>query len=122
MTAATDYRTHWLIRGERYTDIAEVEQLIERGAAAIEVTAEEQLAEAGRKGEQETKAERERLEAEFEAVARAYERSPEGRRESALREAAANPGGRVTIAGDTNGFDELQSWSKDADPLVGKWD
>lgn len=118
----TDYKTYWLVGGQEYIEFAEVEKLVECGAVAEEITADEQRSQAERRAALEAEAEHERLQAEYEAAARAYSRSPEGRREAVLRDAETNPGGRVTLAGDTNAFDELRSWSKDADPLVGRWD
>jgi hypothetical protein len=97
--------------GQTYT-AAELER-VANGRSAVLVEDESQPPEAER-----LEFEQRRQRAALEAQQRAYDRSPAGRREAAMRAAMETPGGRVTVVGDEP--DAFRT-SRETDPLCGRW-
>ena len=109
------FTTYWTIDEQRYSDFAEVSRLVFAGAVAAETSIEaqhaawehQQLLEAWH---------RRALDRHAKYTAEAAHRdSPEGRAETARREAALHGGSRVTLAGSNHpAFDELDQYGPDA--------
>ena len=97
-----NFETHWLINGEQHFNIDEVSELVDAGHIAVEVPAVKQ-AEAWElaKAQERWHAAAIERHAKFTAEA-AHRASPEGRAETARREAALHSGSRVTVAGPKN--------------------
>lgn len=120
----TAYRDKWLVyvngtlqlETHDFADVERAER--EHKVLSFEyVSAEDQCREAER--DQHLRQQSEQLQREAEQ--RAYQRTPEGKHEAALRKAASSPGGVVTGIESSEEFDDLDSWSRERDPLVGEW-
>jgi len=119
MTDSTaNYKTYWLIRGKRVDSWPTVEQKVLAGAIAVEISAEQQRAEAAQKGHRDKQALAEDARIRGEAARIQYERSPEGRREEALRFAAAHPGGFVSGRAVNDCLSGLDAFSRQSTNLL----
>ena len=80
----------------------------------VEVSAEQQRANAERQKQRHRQAMIEHTLIRREFMRRQYEASPEGRRDSALRSAAESGGSIVTVATNNDNFAELDAFGRDA--------
>lgn len=110
---ASPYKTYWLINGKRYDSEHTMTQRVLAGATAIEVSADAQKAAAEQQEQLHKQALAEQDRTYRAAMQRQSENSPEGKREAAIRFAAQNPGGVVTLASANDNFAELDSFSRD---------
>ena len=110
----TEFKTFWLINGIPCHSRHTAEQRCLTGATVIEVTAEQQRDTAQRQEQRHRRAMQNYARVQQEIMRRQYARSPEGRRDSALRSAAENPGGIVTVATHSDNFAELDAFGRDA--------
>lgn len=109
-----EFKTYWTIGEQRVDDIAEVEKRVLAGRVAVETSAEKQAKDYEMRLLQE-RWHRESLDRYHKYAAEAAHRdSPEGRAETARREAAQHGGSRVTVAGPKNdAFAELDQYGPD---------
>lgn len=105
---ATDFQTYWLIHGMKHTGRHTVEQKVAAGAIAIEISAKRQQAEAERRRQQAIQDAIADANIREAALRREHENSVQGAREAAVRLAAENPGGVITIGNDI--FNELDQY------------
>jgi hypothetical protein len=113
------YRDRYIVRDIVYYDLAEVERLVEAGAVALFLSAEDQREADEIAAARARQAAQEAAKLRDVAMGMAHEHSPQGQREAAMRDAMR--GSRVTPAAQNFSIEELDDWSKNNDPLMGKW-
>jgi len=104
------YQTFWLIDGQRCDDFAKVERAVDASKEVVEVPADQQRVFAERQLRLQIWQRQVQERAAKITSERQHARSPAGLRQQALRTAAENPGGLVSVARDP-AFDVLDRYS-----------
>ena len=110
----TEFKTYWVVNGcPCHSEHTAIQRSL-TGASVVEISAEQQRANAERQKQRHRQAMIDHARIRREIMRRQYEASPEGRRDSALRSAAESGGSIVTVATNNDNFAELDTFGRDA--------